>query len=161
MKRRAILAVAALCGFAALTGCSSSGGETPNAYAAKTDIPTAAAMDPAILEAANKEGSLLVYGEANEASMKPVLAAFQDQYPGIKTSYISLGGTESFQRYLNEKATGGKTADVIVSLQGANFLDLVKRGDIQDFTPPAAAPLPDFANSPRESSPWNSIRSWR
>ncbi|WP_227471364.1 ABC transporter substrate-binding protein [Paenarthrobacter sp. YJN-5] len=145
MKRRAILAVAALCGFAALTGCSSSGSETPNAYAAKTDIPTAAAMDPAIVEAANKEGSLLVYGEANEASMKPVLAAFQDQYPGIKTSYISLGGTESFQRYLNEKATGGKTADVIVSLQGANFLDLVKRGDIQDFTPPAAAPLPDFA----------------
>ncbi len=155
MKRRAIVAVAALCGFAVLTGCSTGNDAPPNAYAVKTDIPTAAAMDPAILDAARKEGSLLVYGEANEATMKPVLAAFQSQYPDIKTSYISLGGTESFQRYLNEKATGGKTADVIVSLQGANFLDLSSAVTSRTSHPPCRRATARL----RETRPPRSLRN--
>ncbi|WP_327579056.1 ABC transporter substrate-binding protein [Streptomyces sp. NBC_00145] len=134
-----------------LAGCGSgdaggngSAGQSPSSATNDVSAPLTP-VDAKLLAAAEKEGSLLIYGEANDNAMKPVVDAFEDQYPKIKAKYLSLHETENFQRYLTESATGGRTADVILSTNKTGFLDLVKRREIADYSPPSAAGLPDYA----------------
>jgi iron(III) transport system substrate-binding protein len=144
LKKPTLLAIA---GVLLLTaGCGSSGGTDGGSNAtARVDSSKFREVDAKVLAAADKEGTVVVYGEADDDVMTPLIKAFESRYPKIKVSYISLDPTQNFQRYLSESATGGKTADVIISTDGVDYLDLVKRGEVQDYTPPSATGLPDYA----------------
>lgn len=98
-----------------------------------------------VIEASRQETRLVVYGNPNPDQWAPVLAAFGERYPWIQVETFDLGGTEAFQRYLSEQATGVATADVIVSSDGAGWLDLVDRGQVVDQVDPELADLPDLA----------------
>lgn len=82
---------------------------------------------------------------ANDAQLKPIVDAFQAKYPALKVEYVSLNATQVFQRYLSEKATGARTADVILSSGGTNWLDLLQRREVAQYTEPNAAQLPPYA----------------
>ncbi len=103
-------------------------------------------VDDAVVSAAQQEKTVLVYGNANDENMTPVVEAFQAKYPGIKISYLSLGGPDTFQRYLSEKSTGGTTADIIMESDGRLWRDFLGRGEIMDYEDPNLPALPDYAD---------------
>ncbi|MFD9669535.1 ABC transporter substrate-binding protein [Rhodococcus sp. NPDC059968] len=147
MKRRSSWVVA-VCAATLLAGCGGQGAVDtpigagdPSAHA----IDPSKQLDPATVAAAKDEGSVTVYGDAQNEIMQPVIAAFNNQFPDIDVSYVYLNPAESFQRYLSESSTGGQTSDVILGTDGVSYLDLVKRGEVLDFTPPAAVGLPEYA----------------
>ena len=121
---------------------------------ATTDITldTSSSTDPAALadavdidaaiEASRGEGTLVIYGNPSAEQWTPLLAAFNEKYPWITVETFDLGGTEAFQRYLSEEATGSSTADLIVNTDGAGWLDLVSRGQVVDYVDPELAGLP-------------------
>lgn len=96
----------------------------------------------AAIEASRSESSLVIYGNPSGDQWAPVLEAFGEAYPWIQVETFDLGGTEAFQRYLSEEATGSATADLIVNTDGAGWLDLVERGQVVDYVDPELASLP-------------------
>jgi len=84
----------------------------------------------------------VIYGNPNADQWAPVLEAFGEAYPWIQVETFDLGGTEAFQRYLSEEATGSATADMIVNTDGAGWLDLVERGQVLDYVDPELTSLP-------------------
>jgi iron(III) transport system substrate-binding protein len=141
----AVLAVAL-----ALPACGSSGGSPSRQPqdSPAVDVGVASAEtppDPAVVEAAKTEAPLLVYGNANDNQMQPVLKAFAQKYPKISVRYLSVGGAETWQRYLSERATGAKTADLIVESNGRQWRDFMKRGELQVYEDPNIANLPSYA----------------
>lgn len=107
-------------------------------------VPSAAgeAYDlDAVVDASRDEASLVVYGNPSADQWAPVLDVFHERYPWISVETFDLGGTEAFQRYLSEEATGARTADVIVNTDGAGWLDLVERGQVAPDVPPEVADL--------------------
>jgi iron(III) transport system substrate-binding protein len=96
----------------------------------------------AAIEASRDESTLVIYGNPNTDQWAPVLEAFGEEYPWIEVETFDLGGTEAFQRYLSEEATGSETADMIVNTDGAGWLDLVERGQVLDYIDPELASLP-------------------
>lgn len=107
----------------------------PQALADAIDIEAA-------IEASRAEGTLVVYGNPSVDQWTPLLAEFNEVYPWITVETFDLGGTEAFQRYLSEEATGSRTADVIVNTDGAGWLDLVERGKVADYVDPELAAFP-------------------
>lgn len=101
--------------------------------------------DAAVLAAAKKEGSVLIYGNGNDDQIQPLIKAFEAKYPGIKAKYLTLDGAEVFQRYLTEEATGTRTADLLLENGGERWLDLIKRGEVVEYDEPNAANLPKYA----------------
>lgn len=147
MKRSASWIVAA-CTVAVLAGCGSGGAVDTSAGGgenAAVPVDPSKQLDPAIVAAAKDEGSVTVYGDAQNEIMQPMIDAFNNQFPDIAVNYVFLTPAESFQRYLSESSTGGKTSDVILGTDGVSYLDLVERGEVLDFTPPAAVGLPEYA----------------
>lgn len=139
-----LVALLALC-----AGCGVGSEPADDAAATTTvapgpDGPAAIAIDE-VVEASRDEDRLIVYGNPSPDQWEPVVAAFEEAYPWISVETFDLGGTEAFQRYLSEEATGGDTADVIVNTDGAGWLDLIERGQVVDYVDPELADLPDFA----------------
>lgn len=146
------LALGAVCALG-LTACGSSSDGT--AAKATTAAPgtsvnagTASAVTPpdaATLAAAEKEGSVLLYTNADEQLMKPVTAAFHAKYPGIELRVLDMNDTQIFQRYATETATGVKSADVVMTTDAAGMLDFVEQGNVADYTDPNVKNLPKYA----------------
>lgn len=137
-----LLCTAAACGVGS-EGAADDDGPTTTAAG---DTGEGEAIDiEAVVEASRDESRLVVYGNPSPDQWEPVIAAFEAKYDWIDVETFDLGGTEAFQRYLSEEATGAATADVIVNTDGAGWLDLVERGQVVDYVDPELADLPDFA----------------
>jgi iron(III) transport system substrate-binding protein len=145
---RSGLALAATLGL--LAGCGVGAGSDGAATTTTTTIaPGADGPEPIdideVVEASREETRLVVYGNPNPDQWEPVLAAFGELYPWIEVETFDLGGTEAFQRYLSEQATGSTTADVIVNSDGGGWRDLIERGQVVDYVDPELEDLPDLA----------------
>jgi iron(III) transport system substrate-binding protein len=99
----------------------------------------------AAVEASRDENTVVVYGNPSTDQWTPVLEAFAEEYPWIEVETFDLGGTEAFQRYLSEEATGASTADLIVNTDGAGWLDMIERGQVVGYADPELETLPDEA----------------
>jgi iron(III) transport system substrate-binding protein len=148
MRRTAVLPLAIA---AALTlgACGSSGDSSSATTPAPTaDVGEASAVTPvddATLEAAKKEGEVLLYTNAEDQQMAPIKKAFEQANPGIALRYLSLGDQQMFQRYDTEVATGTRTADVMMSNDALGWLDFIKAGNVEDYKDPNAPNLPGYA----------------
>lgn len=148
IRRRArALFLVALLGTAAACGVGATDGDdTASTTTAAGGTGEAEPIDlDAVIEASRDEGRLVVYGNPSPDQWEPVIAGFEATYPWIEVETFDLGGTEAFQRYLSEEATGAATADVIVNTDGGGWLDLVERGQVVDYVDPELEDLPDLA----------------
>ena len=143
----ALLALTATaCGTSAAPVADSS--TTPAAPTPTAPARRASAVTPpedAVLAAARTEGTVLVYGNADDQTFAPIVKAFEAKYPFLKAQTLGLDDTAVYQRYLSEKATGARTADVLLDGEPAGFLDLVAKGEIQPYRDPNLDNLPDYA----------------
>ena len=68
-----------------------------------------------LIDAAKKEGKLVVYSTTDSKATQPLIRDFSALYPGITVEYNDMNSTEVYNRFISEKAAGGNTADVMWS----------------------------------------------
>lgn len=129
-----------------LAGCGTSGTTTDQPQAQVRANAAVMPVPDSVIAAAKAEEPVLVYGNANDEQIQPVIQAFQAKYPGITVKYLPLGGTTTFQRYQSEAATGTRTADLLIENDGRLWSDFAAKGQVLDYRDPNMASLPKFAD---------------
>ncbi len=116
---------------------------------AQATVPAGYPADYAsIIEGSKSETGVLIYSGVADSQMQPVLAAFRKLYPWIKAEHLEGLNTELTQRYLNETATGSRTADLIFVAAPDAWLDLIAKKQVVDYKSPEASAYPTYATSP-------------
>jgi iron(III) transport system substrate-binding protein len=130
---RLIAAVAAL----VLTACAGQ---------AQAQAPQGYPADYAkIVDAAKKEGKVIVYSTTDAAAANALLKDFQALYPGVQVEYSDLNSTELYNRFIAEAAAGGGTADVLWSSAMDLQVKLVADGQALTYASPEIPSLPKWA----------------
>jgi iron(III) transport system substrate-binding protein len=55
-----------------------------------------------IIDAATKEGKVVIYSTTDNKAATPLVAGFEAAYPGIKVEYNGMNSTELYNRYISE-----------------------------------------------------------
>jgi len=105
--------------------------QTPTAITSPT--PTREELLKPIIEEAKKEGKLVIYSTFDRPSAEPLLKAFQSKYPFITVEYVELGTVSLYNRYLQEKAAGAPTADILWSTGVDLQYTLILQGSAQPY----------------------------
>jgi iron(III) transport system substrate-binding protein len=99
-----------------------------------------------IVDGSKAESPLVIYSAMAESNWKPVLDAFHELYPWVEVQTLDLGGSEAFERYYAESATGAQTTDLIIMPDPTGWLEFVKnRGEAMEYESPERAYLPDWS----------------
>jgi iron(III) transport system substrate-binding protein len=146
MRRKASHLVATAAAAAIfLAACSSSGGTTKTAATAPSPGATPASLD-SLIAASHAEKGLVIYGNPPSQLWKPVITAFNKQYPWISVTANDVDDTVVFSKYAAEHGTGARTADILVASAPNLWGGAARNGILQDFTPPGLAEFPSFTN---------------
>jgi iron(III) transport system substrate-binding protein len=110
--------------------------------------PPAYAIDAAVIEAARKEGEVNWYStQIVNQLVRPVAAAFEKKYPGIKVRYSRANANEVAIKIINESAARRPQADVF---DGTSTVVPLKRlGIVEKWQPEAAKAYPDLYKDPQ------------
>jgi ABC-type Fe3+ transport system substrate-binding protein len=105
------------------------------------------------VDAAKKEGKVIVYGAQVPQAMKPLHAAFQQKY-GIQVDYWRGSSTKVSERALTEWRAGKPGFDVIEGNRGVQLI-MRDEGLFQKFVPPSAEKFPaKFKEKDGMITPW-------
>jgi len=98
-----------------------------------------------IIEAAKREGKLLIYSPIDTPSAEPLLKAFKAKYPFIDVQYVEINTVQLYNRYISEKAAGAPTADILWSPGPDLQYLLVLNGSAQPYKPTMYDRIPEDA----------------
>ena len=98
-----------------------------------------------IIDAARKEGKVVIYATTDTKAAESILKDFEALYPGIKVEYNDLNSTELYNRFISEAAAGAGTGDVTWSSAMDLQVKLVNDGYAAAYKSPEAAKLPAWA----------------
>ena len=85
-------------------------------YAAAQAVPNGYPADYAkTIDAAKKEGKLVIYSSTDQASATPLLDDFKKEYPFVNVEYQDIGTSQLYSRFLAEAAAGSPSADLLWS----------------------------------------------
>jgi iron(III) transport system substrate-binding protein len=99
-----------------------------------------------IIDAAKKEGKLVVYATTDTKAAEPIIKDFEALYPGIKVEYNDLNSTELYNRFIGEAAAGGGTGDITWSSAMDLQVKLVLDGHALTYRSPEAGKIPAWAD---------------
>ena len=107
----------------------------------------AAAADPELVAAAQREGKVVVYSVLSNAAAAPLVQGFRALYPNIEVAYDGeKGSTEMADAYAQEVAQDKPSADVVWSSAMDLQMRFVEQGYAQPYRSPEAAGLPAWAS---------------
>src|SRR4051812_14383965 len=114
---------------------------------------TASAQAPAgypaayqqIIDAAKKEGKLVIYGATDSKATQPLVKDFNALYPGITVEYNDMNSTEVYNRFISEAAAGGNTADAVWSSAMDLQMRLASDGYALQYKSVEVAKIPGWA----------------
>ena len=98
-----------------------------------------------IVEAARKEGRLVIYSTLDRPSAEPLLEAFKKKYPFIEVEYLEMNSKVIYTRYLSEKEAGAETADILWSSAANLQWILIKEGSAQPYRVSFYDDIPEYA----------------
>jgi iron(III) transport system substrate-binding protein len=98
-----------------------------------------------LVEAAKKEGKVVIYSTTDAVASNPLLKDFEALYPGIKIEYSDLNSTELYNRFIAEAAANNGTADVLWSSAMDLQVKLVADGQALSYASPEIPALPKWA----------------
>jgi iron(III) transport system substrate-binding protein len=98
-----------------------------------------------IIEAAKKEGKVVVYATTDAVAANPLIKDFEALYPGVKVEYSDLNSTELYNRFIAEAAANNGTADVLWSSAMDLQVKLVADGQATAYPSPEIKALPKWA----------------
>ncbi|MBM4264404.1 MAG: extracellular solute-binding protein [Deltaproteobacteria bacterium] len=105
------------------------------------------------IEAAKKEGKVIVYAAVPPQTMKVINEPFEKKY-GIKVEYWRASATGILERALNEWRVGTAPFDVVEGNKGPQYI-LKSEGIFAKFQPPSAAKYPkQFLEADQLLTPW-------
>ena len=139
----AVLLAALAVTLAACGSGSGGGGGTPQ-KATSLDSLTPAQL----AKAAAKEGSVTWYTTFASDDVRPMVKAFNKQYPNVKVNPLRLSADKIPPRVITEQRGGKYNADV-VSGDSPQVAQLLQAGALQPYTPKDLAPLPGGLNLPQ------------
>ncbi len=97
-----------------------------------------------IIEAAKKEGRVVVYATTDAVAANPLIRDFQAAFPGITVDYSDLNSTELYNRFIAEVAAGS-TGDVTWSSAMDLQVKLAADGYAATYASPEIPSLPKWA----------------
>ena len=98
-----------------------------------------------VIDAAKKEGKVVVYGATDSKATAPLIKDFNALYPGISVEYNDMNSTEVYNRFISEVAAGGNTADVMWSSAMDLQMRLASDGYALKYKSMEAAKIPAWA----------------
>jgi iron(III) transport system substrate-binding protein len=98
-----------------------------------------------LIDAAKKEGKLVVYGATDSKAVQPLVKDFNALYPGISVEYNDMNSTEVYNRFISEVAAGGDTADVLWSSAMDLQMKLAAGGYAMPYKSVEAGKIPGWA----------------
>jgi iron(III) transport system substrate-binding protein len=124
---------------------------------AVSDTVPAAAIDAALIPAAQKEGKVVWYTSVDLPVAEKVARAFEAKYSGISVRVERNGSERLFQRIEQELGSGIHAGDVVNTSDGAHFVIWKRAGRLQPYLPMEAA-----QSLPKEQiDPDGTFLSWR
>ncbi len=96
------------------------------------------------IDAAVKEGKVVIYSTTDTKAAGPLIKGFEAQYPGVKVEYNDMNSTELYNRYISEQAAGGGSGDVVWSSSMDTALKLATEY-AEQYASPEVKQLPDWA----------------
>ncbi|MGR2661287.1 ABC transporter substrate-binding protein [Chromobacterium haemolyticum] len=99
-----------------------------------------------LVDAAVKEGKVVVYSATDSAAARPLIKDFQALYPGIKVEYHDMNSTEIYNRFISENAANSASADVVWSSAMDLQVKFVNDGYAASYASPEAANIPAWAH---------------
>jgi iron(III) transport system substrate-binding protein len=105
-----------------------------------------------IVAGAEKEGSLLIYSIMSAENWRPVLEGFNKRYPKIRVETLDLPNSrEVFERYLAERGTNSRTADLLATADPGGWIEFQRRGEVLPYESAESAAWPAW------SKPWPGV----
>ncbi|MBC3933982.1 ABC transporter substrate-binding protein [Undibacterium sp. CY7W] len=99
-----------------------------------------------IIDAAKKEGKLVIYSATDTKAVEPMIKDFRSMYPDVQVEYNDMNSTEVYNRYISEMAAGGNSADLMWSSAMDLQTKLVSDGYGMQYASPELASIPQWAN---------------
>ena len=101
-----------------------------------------------MIEAAKKEGEVVWYStQIINQLVRPITAAFEKKYPGIKVRYTRANANEVAVKILNESHAGRPQSDVFDGT--STVVPLKQEGYVLQWQPDAAKAYPDLYKDPQ------------
>ncbi|WP_114193749.1 ABC transporter substrate-binding protein [Edaphovirga cremea] len=97
-----------------------------------------------VVDAATKEGKVVIYSTTDTKAAGPLIQGFEAAYPGIKVEYNDMNSTELYNRFISEQASGGTSGDVVWSSSMDTALKLAA-DYAQEYKSPEQGQLPKWA----------------
>lgn len=94
------------------------------------------------IEASKSEAGILVYGNIAEENWRPIITAFNQEYPWVKVNFLDLSSDEVFQRYYAEQSTGNSAVDIVLTGSSAAWLDFISKGNVVKYDSPEIPKIP-------------------
>jgi iron(III) transport system substrate-binding protein len=109
-------------------------------------LPVAPVAINKLIATSHREHGLIIYGNAPAPYFKPVVAAFEHQYPWISVQDNDLSDFQVFSKYESEHAQGSTSADILIASGIGPWLEAEKLGALQNLTPAGLSNFPAFTN---------------
>jgi iron(III) transport system substrate-binding protein len=97
--------------------------------------PPAAAVTPALIEAARKEGKIVYYTSVDLPLAEKIAKAFEAKYSGIAVRVERTGAERVFQRIGQEYSSRIHAVDVVNSSDAAHFIVWKREGLLAPYVP--------------------------
>ncbi|MEX3942114.1 ABC transporter substrate-binding protein [Paraburkholderia sp. BR10937] len=104
----------------------------------------------ASVEAAKKEGKLIIYAATDAAIAKPLIKDFESLY-GVKIEYNDMNSTEIYNRFISEDAASSTSADVLWSSAMDLQIKLVNDGLMATYESPETPHLPAWSQYQKQA----------
>src|ERR1700738_2593616 len=116
---------------------------------ARAEAPPPEAITPQLIEAAEKEGKVVLYSAMDLPVGEKLGKAFEAKYPGIQVQVERAGSERLFQRIAQEFASGIHAADVVTSSDASHFVPWKQNGWLAPFVSEDIAKyfLPEYSDS--------------
>jgi iron(III) transport system substrate-binding protein len=138
--RRATVVALAAAGALALGACAGPAAEPVAPEGASDELQQ-------LIEDAQQEGQLTLYGDGAESTLQAWTAGFTEEY-GISVNILRAAGSELTQRFRQEQAAGQAQADIISSTDVVAMRDHVEQGYLAEYTPENADLWPEEQGEP-------------
>ncbi|WGS46435.1 ABC transporter substrate-binding protein [Burkholderia sp. JSH-S8] len=103
-----------------------------------------------VVDAAKKEGKLIVYSTTDTGLVRPLIKDFESLY-GIKVEYNDMNSTELYNRYISENAANSTSADVLWSSAMDLQVKLVNDGLMASYESPESTHVPQWAQYQKQA----------
>lgn len=99
-----------------------------------------------VVDAAKKEGKVVVYSTTDAKLVTPLIKDFEAEFPGVKVEYADMNSTEIYNRFVSEAAAKADSADAVWSSSMDLQMKLANDGLATTYKSPESAALPAWAN---------------